>query len=164
MDNELMYRLLNLKMKQIQRYLIRLGADRDVAEDIVQETIYKGLLYIDSIHEDKFSAWMFKVALNHYYDLCRKKKRMEIPIEDVAAEGNEAPEELFLQKERREEIERILEDLTPIYKQLLIMKYELDLSYQEISGLLGIRMEMVKTYLYRARKQFQKKYGGLHDE
>ena len=159
-----MHRLLTQKMKQIQRYLIRLGADRDVAEDIVQETIYKGLLYIDSIHPDKFSAWMFKVALNHYYDLCRKKKWMEIPIEDVAAEGNEAPEELLLQKERREEIERVLEDLTPIYKQLLIMKYELDLSYQEIAGLLGIRMEMVKTYLYRARKQFQKKYGGLHDE
>lgn len=164
MDYELMHRLMSQKMTQIQRYLIRLGAKRDVAEDIVQETIYKGLLYIDSIDPDKFSAWMFRVALNQYYDLCRKKKWTDIPIEDVTAEGNNVPEEILLQKEKREEIERILDSLTPMYKQLLIMKYELDLSYHEIAGLLGIRMEMVKTYLYRARKQFQKKYGGLQDE
>lgn len=157
MDNE-MQPLLEEKMEQIKRYLIRLGAARNDAEDIVQDAVYKGLLYIDSIDPEKFFAWLFKVALNRYYDLCRKRKRIQIPIDSVIVEDAETPEALVLQKENQEEIERVLNELPPFHKQLLIMKYELDLSYQEIAGLLGVKMELVKTYLFRARKQFQKKY------
>ncbi|GAB7388760.1 sigma-70 family RNA polymerase sigma factor [Bacillaceae bacterium] len=162
MDNELMHRLLLEKMKQIHRYLLRLGADRNDAEDIVQDTVYQGLLYIDSIDPEKFSAWLFKVALHRYYDVCRKKKRIQIPIDSFTAEETEIPEELLLQKEKQEEIERVLEELSPIYKQLLIMKYEMDLSYKEIASLLGLKPEMVKTYLFRARKQFQQKWREYH--
>lgn len=163
-NNERMLRLLQDKMSHIQRYLIRLGASRADAEDIVQDTVYKGLLYLDSIVPDKFSAWLYRVALNRYYDMLRKRKRIEWSIEEATVEDSEIPEDILLRKERREEIERVMEALTPIYKQLLILKYELDFSYREISDLVGIREEMVKTYLYRARKQFQKKYGGLYDE
>ncbi|MEH7484958.1 RNA polymerase sigma factor [Neobacillus drentensis] len=158
MDNERIYQLLQEKMKQLNRYLIRLGANRNDAEDIVQETIYKGILYIESIDPEKFSAWLYKVALNRYYDLCRKKKRIEVPIESVIIEEAEIPEDLLIQKEIREEIEHVLDQLTPIHKQLLILKYELDLTYKEIASLLDIKEGLVKTYLFRARKQFQKVY------
>lgn len=158
MDEELQ-RLLQEKIKQINRYLIRLGADRNDAEDIVQDAVYKGLLYIDSIDPEKFFGWLYKVALNGYYDLCRKRKRIHIPIDSVSLEDGEAIEDLIFRKEQREEIESVLEELPPLYKQLLIMKYELDLTYQEISKLLDLKIELVKTYLYRARKQFQKIYG-----
>ncbi|MMZ71366.1 RNA polymerase sigma-H factor [compost metagenome] len=72
----------------------------------------------------------------------------------------EDPEEFVLQQERLEDIELALNELLPLYKELLIMKYELELSYQEISDLLGIRVNQVKSALFRARKQFQKKYRG----
>jgi RNA polymerase sigma factor, sigma-70 family len=159
-----MLRLLQGRMKHIQRYLIRLGASRADAEDIVQDTVYKGLLYLDSIVPDKFTAWLYRVALNRYYDMLRKKKRMQFSIEEDMPGGSEIPEDVLLRNEQREEIERVMESLTPIFKQLLILKYELDFSYREISGLLGIREEMVKTYLYRARKQFQRNYGGRYNE
>lgn len=164
MGNEQMLRLLQGRMKHIQRYLIRLGASRADAEDIVQDTVYKGLLYLDSIVPDKFTAWLYRVALNRYYDMLRKKKRMQFSIEEDMPGGSEIPEDVLLRNEQREEIERVMESLTPIFKQLLILKYELDFSYREISGLLGIREEMVKTYLYRARKQFQRNYGGRYNE
>lgn len=164
MDTEPMLRLMQDKMKHIQRYLIRLGASRTDAEDIVQDTVYKGLLYLDSIAPDKFSAWLYRVALNRYYDLLRKRKRIEWSTEEPSAEDREAPESILLRKERRAEIEQVMDMLTPVYKQLLILKYELGLSYREISGLLDLREETVKTYLYRARINFQKKYGGLYDD
>lgn len=85
-------------------------------------------------------------------------------MEEATVEGSEIPEEILLRKERRAEIEQVMEELSPIYKQLLILKYEMDFSYKEISELIGIREEKVKTYLYRARKLFQKKYGGQYDE
>jgi RNA polymerase sigma factor (sigma-70 family) len=162
--DEQMLRLLQEKMKHIQRYLIRLGASHADAEDIVQDTVYKGLLYLDSIVPDKFSAWLYRVALNRYYDLLRKKKRIQWSIDEDVVGGSEIPEEILLPNEQREEIEHVMESLSPIFKQLIILKYELDFTYREISDLLGIREETVKTYLYRARKQFQRNYGGRYNE
>lgn len=155
-----LHQILQSKMKEIQRYLIRLGAPVADAEDVVQDAVYKALLYIDSIEESKFSAWLYKVAINRYYDLCRQRKRIVIPIEDIELSDLELPEDQLLHQEKREDIERVLDELTPLHKQLILMKYELDLSYQEISELLGIKTDTVKSALFRARKQFQKKYRG----
>lgn len=153
--------ILQPKMQDIRNYLIRLGAPAADAEDVVQDTVYKALLYLDSIDERKLSAWLYRVAINGYYDLCRRRKRIVLPVDELELPAmDEDPEEFVLQQERLEDIELALNELLPLYKELLIMKYELELSYQEISDLLGIRVNQVKSALFRARKQFQKKYRG----
>ena len=162
MDVSLMQELIKEKMNQLLRYLIRMGVQPQEAEDIVQDTLYKALLYIDSIQADKFSAWLYKVAINNYYDICRKRKAIHLPIESVVVEDEEEPEGLLLQKERREEIEAVLQQLSPLHRQLLMMKYELDFSYKEIAELVAMKEDSVKTNLFRARKQFQKQYRNLH--
>ncbi|WP_336788303.1 RNA polymerase sigma factor [Paenibacillus sp. MMO-177] len=116
MKNELMLQLLQDKLKHLERYLIRLGPSRADAEDIVQDTVYKGLLYLDSIVPDRFSCWLYRVALNRYYDMLRKRNRLEWIIEDDFVEVNEIPEAVLLSKEQREEIDQVMESLTPIYK------------------------------------------------
>ncbi|AZK47911.1 sigma factor regulator N-terminal domain-containing protein [Paenibacillus lentus] len=65
MDTGQLYEQLQPKLREIRNYLIRLGASSSDAEDIVQETVYKAFLYIDSIENGKFSAWLYKVAINH---------------------------------------------------------------------------------------------------
>lgn len=154
---------LQRKCGEIRKYLIRLGAAAPDAEDIVQDTLYKAFLYIEAIDENKFSAWMYKVAINAYYDLCRRRKRFAYPAEmpEPAAPDREGPEEQLLRREKRSEVERVLEQLKPSHRQLLILKYELELSYREMAGMLGITEQEVKAALYRARQQFKTKY---HDE
>ncbi|MBT2287660.1 RNA polymerase sigma factor [Paenibacillus albidus] len=155
-----LHQLLQPKMLEIRKYLIRLGAPAADAEDIVQDAVYKALLYMESIDERKFSAWLYKVAINRYYDLCRRRKRIVIPLDEVEVADMDLPEDHLLQQEKKEDIERVLGELLPLHKQLLIMKYELELSYQEIAELLGIKSDTVKSALFRARKQFQNKYRG----
>ncbi|QLG36774.1 sigma-70 family RNA polymerase sigma factor [Paenibacillus sp. FSL W7-1088] len=159
MDAGQINELLQPKLNEIRHYLIRLGACPADAEDILQETVYKAFLYIDSIENGKLSAWMYKVAINSYYDLCRRKKWTMVPIDTVEIPDSKLPEDALLQQEKKEEVEAVLTQLTPLHKQLLIMKYEMDLSYQEIANLMGIRMEHVKASLYQARQQFKKRYG-----
>jgi RNA polymerase sigma factor (sigma-70 family) len=62
-------------MKTIYKYLVKIGADSSDAEDIVQETVYKFFLNIESIDPKKASSWLFRVAVNQYYDICRRRKR-----------------------------------------------------------------------------------------
>jgi len=75
MNYELIDEIFKDKMNLIYRYLIKLGCNKENADDIVHDTFYKALRYIDGIQSDKLSAWLFKVAINKYYDLCRKNKR-----------------------------------------------------------------------------------------
>ncbi|WP_340024056.1 RNA polymerase sigma factor [Paenibacillus sp. FSL K6-1096] len=163
MEPREMERLLQPKMAEIRRYLIRLGAGDADAEDIVQDTVYKALLYLEAIDERKFSAWLYKVAINRYFDYCRRSKRYSYSGEEVEGHPGhelEMPEAVLLRKERKEEIEGVLAQLNPVNKQLILLKYEMELSYKEISALLGISESTVKATLYRARQQFQQLYGG----
>lgn len=157
-----LHEILQRKCGEIRMYLIRLGATAADAEDVVQETLYKALLYIEAIEENKFSAWMYKVAINRYFDLCRREKRYgyQAEIHDVQAPEKDWPEERLLQQEQQEEIARTLAELKPLHRQLILLKYEMELSYQEIADLLGMTQEAVKATLFRARQQFKNRYGG----
>lgn len=158
MNDDAFIRQLLRKGTTIQRYLIRIGAPPPDAEEIVQDTLLQGLAHVESIDPQKFTSWLFKVATNKYYDLYRKeiKRGNSVPIETVSLRGEHSPEDDYLKKEKSREIKALLDQIPHKYKQLLIMKYEMDLTYDEIGRLLNVKTERIKTELYRARKVFKK--------
>jgi RNA polymerase sigma factor (sigma-70 family) len=87
--------------KTIYKYLIKIGSTPRDAEDIVQEAVYKFILYIDSIDSNKTSSWLFRVAINLYYDLCRKQKRqISISFENMNfADNSLLPYDVVQQKD-----------------------------------------------------------------
>jgi RNA polymerase sigma factor (sigma-70 family) len=142
----------------ILRYLIKLGASRSDAEDIVQDTFYQVLLSYQSIHPSKLKPWLFQVAINRYYDFCRKRKRqVQIPLESLSLVTEELIEEKLLRTEKQAQIRQQLHQMTPTYQMVLILKYAVQLSYKEIASLLGEKEEKIKTWLYRARKELKKR-------
>jgi RNA polymerase sigma factor (sigma-70 family) len=153
--------LIQEKLKMIFKYLIKIGAEPTDAEDIVQETVYKFFLNIEVIEPKKASSWLFRVAVNHYFDICRKRKREILITVDDSDFKDESilPEEVVLHKENNKEIERVLNQMKPLYKNLLILKYSVGLSYQEIAETLDIKIGTLKTYLFRARENFKLLYG-----
>ncbi|MRH44154.1 sigma-70 family RNA polymerase sigma factor [Aquibacillus halophilus] len=147
-------------MQTIKRYLIKIGASPLDAEDIVQESVYKFLLYVDSVEPDKAYSWLFRVALNKYYDLCRKQKRhVTVTVdEQLLVDLQPTPEKLLNEKERQLQFNTILNEMKPLYKHLILLKYELDLSYQEICKVLDMKQGTLKSHLFRARNQFKALY------
>jgi RNA polymerase sigma-70 factor (ECF subfamily) len=151
---------LNSELNIVYRYLRKLKISHADAEDIVQETAYKYLLYSDTIQSSKIRSWLIRVALNFHFDQCRKKKRYELYLNDeiLDMEIQEDPEALILLKEKRGQLEHALSKLKPRYRELLLLKYQTELSYDEISALLDLPVGSVKTNLFRARKQLAKVY------
>ncbi|WP_066175236.1 RNA polymerase sigma factor [Bacillus marinisedimentorum] len=152
--------LLQEKVEIIFKYLIKIGAGPQDAEDVIQESLYKFYLYIDSIEPDKAFSWLFRVAVNQYYDLCRKqKKQISVSFEHFElADEAPLPEGYVQQSEMKKEIQVVLNQMAPLYKQLLLLKYELELSYQEIAEMLDLNPGTLKTYLFRARQSFKELY------
>ena len=157
---EELYLVLQEKTAIIFKYLIKNGANPRDAEDIIQESIYKFILYIDSIDPNKAYSWLFRVAINQYYDLCRKQqKEVNVPFEGFEfVDDSLLPEDYVQQTEMKKEIHNILNRLTPLHKQLLLLKYMLGLSYEEIAEMLDLNPGTLKTYLFRARKAFKELY------
>ncbi len=163
MENETLEQLLLEEVKVIFKYLLKMGASKEDAEDIVQETLYKALKNIDAIHHDKVRAWLFKVAINSYYNLYSKKKRS---IKYIDALPNmelftESAEDEMVSKECNNEIYKALDLLKPSYKNLLVLKYFIDLPYKDIADILEISESNLKIYLYRARNKLKKILEGL---
>ncbi|MFJ8072340.1 RNA polymerase sigma factor [Peribacillus sp. NPDC096447] len=148
------------KMKMLFRYLLKMGVNEMDAQDIIQDTMIKAWSYLGEIDPAKLNSWLFRVAVNQFYDLCRKQKRaVYIPIHPAHIIEEEGPESLVLTEEQKHEFQGLLDQVKPDYKHILLMKYEFNMSYKEIAQTLDIKEETVKTWLYRARKQFEKVYG-----
>lgn len=158
--------VLNNELNIVFRYLVKKGVPHEDAQDAMQETALKYLTYSDTIRVAKVRGWLIRVALNYYYDQCRKNKKYILNFEEdiVMHAVEEQPELMILAKERSEELSLFLARLKPLYSELLLLKYQSDFSYDEISQLLGMSLGSVKTNLFRARKSLLKYFEEAHYE
>lgn len=165
MNDYMMGKKLNEILKFVYSYLLKMGASKEDAEDIVQDTAYKFLQYIDSVTNTQ--SWLFRVAVNQYYDLTRKKSRrkeilLKFNIHELLEE--DTPESALLQSELVKDIHELLKRLKPKYRQLLLLKYSTGLKINEIAELYGMKEGSVKTILHRARKEFIEQYRRYDNE
>lgn len=152
----------------LYRYLLRHGCRKEVAEELVQDSFVKAIEHFEDIDHEKFSAWLFKVVLNRYRNYLKKVSVREEMLMDeygflerFAAEGQ--IEDVLLARERANEIRTCLSSIKNSYKELLFLKYDMDLTYKEIGRLLGVPEQTVKTYLYRARNEFKRVWRDQHE-
>ncbi|PGS49180.1 RNA polymerase sigma factor [Bacillus sp. AFS041924] len=140
--------------------LLAKGAKKEDAEDIVQDTFYKVYTLLDNLTESNIRPWFFRVSLNQYIDLKRKKEHQNIYLtEEIYSKLQHIDCEFdtFLNKD---EIFYLLKDVKKEYKEIFLLKYYYDFSYEEIALILDIRVDSVKQKLYRSRKFIYSKIGG----
>jgi RNA polymerase sigma factor (sigma-70 family) len=167
MDSQLLD-LYHKQAKMIYFYLKKNGCSHEDAEDIVQESYMKYIAYSSGVSSEKALSYIFSISMNEFKKILKKKGREQvISISDERFWNNfaedDSPESSVLSNERSHEILLTLNQLQEVYKQLLLLKYELELSYKEISLLIGMKEETIRTYLFRARKEFQMKWRDLHE-
>jgi RNA polymerase sigma factor (sigma-70 family) len=168
MNSQFLLEIYNKQAKMIYFYLKKNGCSHEDAEDIVQESYMKYITYSSGVPSDKALSYIFTIAMNEFKKMLKKKgKEQVISINDQHFWNNFAndhdTESSVLNIEMNQEIVLTLGNMKEVYKQLLVLKYELELSYKELSLLLGMKEETIRTYLFRARKEFQKKWRGLHE-
>jgi len=144
----------------LYRYLRKRGLAHEDAEDIVQDTCYKFLLHKNGIQSDKVMSWLYRVATNQFYDIKRKEQRhptTEFDEVQLTVLMN-MTEIQVLKKEKLQDIRDTLETLSTLHQELLVLKYELGLSYKEISALMNKNENTLKTHVRRARQEFTERF------
>lgn len=155
------------RLNIVYLHIRKMGASKEDAEDIIQDTAYKFLLYIDSVDIKNIDGWLFRVGINQYYDMARKHSRRKgilLKFNHHQLFEETTPETITMQQEFDGEVHLVLNKLKQKYRELLILKYSLGLTTKDIAELYNTNEGIIKTNLYRARKQFIKEYRRYEDE
>src|ERR1700758_1197203 len=145
----------------IFRFCRRALPSKEDAEDATTEIFMKlrdKLVQYDPTRS--FTAWLYKVAANHCWDLLRRRKaRHDKDREDVDDLPLEAPEpnqlERLIEERTGEEVRKALDKLGARARMALVMRYYSDMSYDEIADALGVRRPFVGVVLLRARHELR---------
>jgi RNA polymerase sigma-70 factor (ECF subfamily) len=149
----------------------RMVRDRNLAEDLAQESFIRAFGAIDSYNPSyKFSNWIFKIANNHTIDFLRKRKLDTVSIHGSPHAGSaqeeartsvsvvstgEGPDAFVENKELGGEIERAIGELRPEYRTVILLRHVEGYSYDEIAEAMELPLGTVKTYLHRARNELK---------
>ena len=148
--------------EEVFRLLLAKGAKKEDAEDIIQNTFYKVYTLLDNLTESNIRPWFFRVALNEYIDLKRKKEQQNIYLTKEIYSKLEYTDHEIDAILNQDEIFYLLKDIKKEYKEAFFLKYYYDFSYEEIAIILDIKVNSVKQKLFRARKFIHSKIGGKH--
>jgi RNA polymerase sigma-70 factor (ECF subfamily) len=159
--------------------LFRMVRDRELAEDLEQETFVKALNAIESYRpEFKFSSWIFKIANNAAIDHLRRRELDTLSLEgSPQAETPEAIEATALQIGGRQEsplaevearelggqIEAAIAQLRPEYRSCILLRHVEGRAYEEIAEILNLPLGTVKTYIHRARNELRQALAHLRE-
>jgi RNA polymerase sigma-70 factor (ECF subfamily) len=153
--------------------IYRLVRDRELAEDLTQDTFVKVLNAIDRYDpKHKFSSWIFKIAHNTAIDQLRKKEPITLSLdgsphaetsEEIEASSftpvatDETPEEYTASREIGHEIEGALAELRPEYRSAIILWHVEGRPYEEIAEIMELPLGTVKTFIHRARNELKQR-------
>jgi RNA polymerase sigma factor (sigma-70 family) len=144
--------------------LLKMVNNKEDANDLTVEAFGKAFENIEKYRpEFAFSTWLFKIATNNCIDYIRKKRLKTFSIDEGydSSDGEEKrydfasqtldPEEHLIKKQKSDLMRNIVDKLPARYKQLVVMRYFDEKSYEEIADELSLPLGTVKAQLFRAR-------------
>jgi RNA polymerase sigma factor (sigma-70 family) len=157
-------RLVRKYRAPLARHLYRLVRDRNEVEDLLQEIFIKAFRSLPSFRGDfAFSTWLYRIATNHAIDYLRRKRLQTSSFGDLLpnreqdrepefADPEQRADRALWEQERRQLIQQAIDRLPPRYRQVIIMRHQQELSYEEIARQLNLPLGTVKAHIFRARE------------
>lgn len=158
-DSLLIDRLIVEYQHRLLRYLLYLTGNRELAEDLFQETwmrvLRRGSQYNGNA---RFDTWLFTIARNLVTDLRRKRTMVSL---DALCEGGEeerpfevpstdpTPYETYHLQENSERVAAALLLLEPLQREVVVLRFHEELSLDEIAQITRAPLSTVKSRLYR---------------
>ena len=167
-DEDAFGKIVNLYSRMVMGYCHRMVGSG--AEDAAQEIFIKFYLALDRFDISKpVAPFLFRISHNHCLDILKKKKIQTTPLEtDTGHEYalkfmDKRPdqEEMIQKAELREEVNRALDAIPPLYRSPLIMWHVEGIPYEEISRILELPIGTIKARIHRGRKILQQKLMGF---
>ena len=155
--------LIRKYQKEIYYFVLRIVGNEEDAKDIAQMAFVNAFRSLGRFkRQSKFKTWLYKIALN----LCRnhlKKSRLQQADElDPTLAGDDDPSHSVVEKEKRIELHRAIEELPEKQRLTVILRTYKDLSYADVSHILGCSEGAAKANFHFALQKLKKKLGKVY--
>jgi RNA polymerase sigma factor (sigma-70 family) len=145
----------------VYSFVRRFVGNEQEAEDIVQDAFVKAWNNLKKYNpkSSKFKTWMLRIARNTAIDFLRKKKHVPFSqfesegvnvLTETVADDEESPEESLARAGDSREITAALERLSPKHREVLLLYYTNDSTFEEIGAVLGESPNTIKSRHRRA--------------
>ena len=154
-DNEAFAELIDRYGRALYYFISKLLENTEVAEDIYQETWLAVIKKIHSLKDtDSFTAWLYHIARNKVYHHLRRKKLIQELNENIVAENYEDGNDFSV--EDAANIHKALEKLHPAHREVLMLRFLEQMSYEQITQVINCSMGTVKSRIYYAKNALKK--------
>jgi len=150
--------LINRHQSKIFGFIYSKISDRDISNDIFQDTFIKVIKTLKSKaynEEGKFLPWVMRIAHNLIIDHFRKNKKMpmfreteEFSIFSIMSDDSPTIENKIIREQVEIDLRKLIEELPTDQKEVLVMRMYQDMSFKEISEITGVS---INTALGRMR-------------
>lgn len=148
----------------ITGYLLRLTGNREVADDLAQETFIRVLRALPGTDADlHFRPWLYRIATNlanSWFRRRRLRTRLPLPSFLLGSESGFDPQ-LADRLGEDDQIRIAFQNIGQTHTSILLLRHSQHLTLQECAEALGISPNTAKVRLYRARKAFITEYTAL---
>lgn len=151
--------------KKVYLYLYSLTRDKELSEELMQDTFYSAIKYIDNFRgECNISVWLCQIAKNKWIDELKKQKRLKtlsIEENDVNFENilidNQLENEVIYNEEKISLYKRIhkLDELT---REVIYLRIKADLSFKDIGNILDKSEQWARITFYRGKIKLKEEY------
>lgn len=157
----------NRHKTKLYNYALKMLYDKMLCDDIIQNTFLKLFENLEKVrNKESIQYWLFTTVRNEIYSYFRNKK---IHVDQFNTEDSDETEisseknvhDDFEEKEFRELIMMELNKMTIDQRDVFLLKEYGGFSYKEITGIMGIDEELVKSRLYKTRRKLIKKLSPL---
>lgn len=154
-DKDAFAALIERYERPLRYFINRLLDNSELTEDIFQDTWLTVIRRIHGLREiDAFPAWLYRIARNKVYQQLRKKRNVSGLDENIAVEDN-AEDDVF-SPEDAAKVHRGLKELPLEYREVLMLRFLEQMSYQQISQVLNCKLGTVRSRLYYAKIALKK--------
>lgn len=152
--------------RPVYNLVARMVRDRTLAEDLAQEAFVKAFHRLETYRPEqgKFSSWLFKIAHNTAIDHLRRSQLDTVPLDaqeedradyhQILSDGETAsPLDRAVRGDLAKALAAAIDRLRPEYREVVVLRHQEGLAYDEIAEVSELPLGTVKTYLHRARKE-----------
>jgi RNA polymerase sigma factor (sigma-70 family) len=145
---------------RVHRLAYRLTGNAHDAEDLTQDVFVRVFRSLSSYTPGTFEGWLHRITTNLFLDMMRRKARIRFEaLADDASEriaGHEpSPAQAYDDTHWDDDVQRALDALAPEFRAAVVLCDIEGLSYEEIAGILGIKLGTVRSRIHRGRSQLR---------
>ncbi len=154
-DRQAFAELIDRYQRPLRYFIARLVGNPDVADELSQDTWLTVLSKIHTLRNAAtFGVWLYRIARNKVYEELRRRK-VTVGLDEGLAAPDDTMDELGAFEDAAK-LHRCLEKLKPLHKEVLLLRFLEEMSYEQIADVLDCNIGTVRSRIFHAKLALKK--------